>query len=127
MTIEEYYSPKQARFCEVYDGNRTQAAKIAGYANPEVAGCRLLKLDKIQKAIANRELIGIKSDIMTRQDRQKYWTDTIKNEEESTKDRLKASELLGKSQADFVERTRHEGPDGQQVNIAMIIKNLEGD
>lgn len=37
-------------------------------------------------------------------ERQMFWTDMLRNEDIQPKDRLKASELLGKSQGDFLER-----------------------
>lgn len=45
---------KQDKFCREYivDLNATQAAIRAGYASPEVHGCRLLKNDKVRARIA---------------------------------------------------------------------------
>lgn len=42
--------------------------------------------------------------IATREDRQSFWTEVMRDKLEKMVDRLRASELLGKSQADFVDR-----------------------
>lgn len=42
--------------------------------------------------------------IATRLERQEFWTSVLRSEDESMKDRLKAAELLGKSEGDFLER-----------------------
>lgn len=47
--------------------------------------------------------------IATRAERQAFWTQVMCAEKERTADRLKAAELLGRSEADFVERLQHEG------------------
>ena len=47
--------------------------------------------------------------IATRVQRQQFWTEVMKNPEASLADRLRASELLGKSEADFVAKVQHEG------------------
>ena len=45
--------------------------------------------------------------IATRDERQKFWTDVMNSSSEEMRDRLKASELLGKSEADFTENRNH--------------------
>jgi len=47
--------------------------------------------------------------IATRAERQAFWTAVMLDPKERTADRLKAAELLGRSEADFVERLQHEG------------------
>ena len=42
--------------------------------------------------------------IATREERQSFWTSVIRDGDEDMRNRLKASELLGRSQTDFVER-----------------------
>jgi phage terminase small subunit len=102
---------KQRRFAEAYDGNGTQASKDAGYSGNDgthaVNALWLLRNPKIRAAIAEREEREGKrvlTVIATRKERQALWTKTMLDPSVSTKDRLKASELLGKSQIDFVEK-----------------------
>ena len=87
-------------------GNATEAARLAGYSGGEnalaVAGARMLRNTKIAQAL--NEIAKNDPLIATREDRQRFWTEVMYNEEVETKDRLRASEILGKSQGDFIER-----------------------
>lgn len=104
---------RQRRFIEVYNGNATEAARIAGYEGDDntlgVTGHELLRNPKIKAEIDKREEANLKSLIATREERQKFWTEVMKAQEQDMKDRLRASELLGKSEADFVEKVEHSG------------------
>lgn len=97
---------RRRRFVEAFmanGGNATKAAEAAGYSRASAGNQahRLMKNDEIRLAIKERQ----ENDpaVATRAERQAFWTRLMKdpNKEDST--RLKASELLGKSQADFVE------------------------
>jgi len=46
---------------------------------------------------------------MTREERQMMWTEFAKDKSMTPTERMKASELLGKSQADFIDRTELSG------------------
>lgn len=104
-------SPMQQRFVDLYSGNATEAAIRAGYSEKTAysMGNRLLKKVEIIKAIKARESKELKPFIATRQDRQKFWTNVMNNPVEDMKNRLKASELLGKSEADFTEKIQATG------------------
>lgn len=91
-------------------GNASDASRKAGYkSKANVQGHRVLANADIQKAIAKRQ----ESDptIMDREQRQQFWTQVACDPEISIHDRLKASELLGKSGADFIERRYNENKD----------------
>ena len=95
---------KQAKFISEYtkDFNATQAAIRAGYS-PKTAysiGQRLLKNVEVQAAMKEHR----KKFIADRETRQKFWTDTMQDKDEDMKNRLRASELLAKSECDFIER-----------------------
>lgn len=97
---------KQRCFVEVYAGNATEAAIAAGYS-PKTAysiGQNNLKKVEIQKAIQARETERMGKAIATREQRQQFWTEVMESEEQPMRDRLKASELLGKSEGDFLDR-----------------------
>jgi phage terminase small subunit len=116
-------SVRERAFVELYmgecAGNATEAAKAAGYSGKTAAsiGSRLLRKVKIRQAINQRA----KNDprTATRKDRQLFWTQVMlgkgKFSKTSMRDRLKASELLGKSQADFIEQHEHTGKDGTPI------------
>lgn len=110
---------KQQRFVDAYDGNATKAAIAAGYSEKTAysAGQRLLKNVGIRTAIQERENRRIQPLIMTREERQTMWSEIARDKGERTQDRLKASELLGRSEADFVERQEISGPDQGPVLI----------
>lgn len=123
---------KQQKFVEAYFGNATEAARIAGYAHPMQAGERVLRNVEIQKAIKDREKPERNARIASREDRQEFWTDTMLNPEQSMKDRLRASELLGKAGADFIDTTNHKhsflGKDGKPMKLkARVTFVLPGD
>jgi phage terminase small subunit len=105
-------SERERRFVEHFMGaavgNATKAARLAGYS-PKTArkqGSRLLTKGHIRAALAQRTQDD--PAVWSREERQHFWTDVARGAPgyatASLRDRLKASELLGKSQADFVDR-----------------------
>lgn len=105
---------RQQRFVDAYDGNATRAAIAAGYSEKTARsmGQRLLTYDDIQEAIRAREKKRSKPVIATREERQAFWTNVMNDESQKMQDRLRAAELLGKSEADFIERRELTGRDG---------------
>ena len=103
---EAKLTAKQLRFVESYDGNATAAAIAAGYSVKTACfiGNENLRKPNIIKAIKAREAKKVKPHIASREDRQKFWTETMRDMKADLKNRLRASELLGKSEADFIER-----------------------
>ena len=102
---------KQQLFVEAYAGNATEAAIKAGYSKKtaRAIGCELLTKPNITQIIAKREIKTEKSLIATREERQAFWTSVYNDPDANMNDRLRASELLGKSQADFTEKMQIEG------------------
>lgn len=108
---------KQRKFVEAYmaSGNATEAARQAGYAHPNTAGPRLLVNDGIAAELEERQQKD--PAVATREERQQFWSDVMRGVAvgvEGSKltpdlnQRLKASELLGKTGGDFVERSEGE-------------------
>ena len=118
------FTVKQQRFIDAYEGNATQAALDAGYS-PKTAysvGSENLKKPEIAEAIKKREKKRQSKIIANREERQAFWTSVLRGEITETvaaikdgeytteelsmkiSDRLKASELLGRSEADFIDR-----------------------
>lgn len=117
-------SGKQRRFCEVYSangGNASAAAREAGYKNPEPEGARSIRNDKVRKALDFLRKETTSSAIATREERQSFWSSTLRDQEEDMKHRLKASDLLGRSQADFIERHEVTGKDGAPISIQFYL------
>lgn len=119
--------PKQKAFVEHYAacGNATEAARMAGYRTPNQQGAENLVKPGIQaalKAIADK--VSSKR-IADATERQEFWTAVMrgdKGHESEMKDRLKASELLGKVQQDFVDKLEvtHKDPPGVRMVVVHV-------
>ncbi len=110
---------RQLKFIEVYEGNGTEAARLAGYSGDDnalgVIAHGLLRNIKIAEAIQKRSTKVLKPLIASREKRQAFWTSVMETETEEMRERLKASELLGRSEADFVEKHEVSGPGGEPL------------
>ena len=85
-------------------------ARKAGYKGSvsvlnDVARTNLQK-PAIQRIIKERESKANGKHIASREERQQFWTNLMRKAKRDG-DKLKASELLGRSQADFVEVHEH--------------------
>lgn len=145
---------KQRRFVEAYTGechgNATEAYKRAGYswgtdATARVESHKLLTNPNVSSAIASATQEVSSRAIATRQERQELLTRILRGEETevrlgsggalvgttefvvpvTAKDRLKALELLGRMQGDFVERHEHSGPGGGPISHASFTELLK--
>lgn len=106
---------RQRRFCEAYaanGGNAMGAAKVAGYSKPQQQGIVVLESIRVAAALEELRKETTNAAIATREERQSFWTSILRGQTPDGNgelpkfaDRLKASELLGRSQADFIERT----------------------
>lgn len=112
-------TPQKRAFVVAYNGNATEAAKAAGYSEKTAyaQGSRLLKDAEVIAAIRAREDKRDSKVIATREDRQAFWTETMRDAGQEIGARLKASELLGKSEADFTEKIA--GADGGALEVVV--------
>ena len=92
---------KQRRFVEAYDGNATQAAIAAGYSQKIARQMGQVNMTKrvILAEIKSRETVRCTPLIASRAERQQFWSSVMRDKEQMMRDRLKAAELLGKSEA----------------------------
>jgi hypothetical protein len=86
----------------------------------------------IKQAIATRHKREYNSLIATRQQRQSFWTQVMNDKTLNLPDRLKASELLGKSEGDFIEKVSITHPaiekiDNERKSRALQIVCFFGD
>jgi hypothetical protein len=102
-------SDKQLKFIELWNGSPTQTAEMAGYSHPVTAGKRCMKNVAMCTRIKEKRAAEVKPLVANRIDRQKFWTETMQSAEEKIDARLKASELLGKSEGDFLDRIHQTG------------------
>lgn len=117
---------KRERFVEAFtgvaEGNAKKAAELAGYKDADKIGARLMREPWVQQAIerVRKEAEKAVPGIMTREERFAWWSTIIRGDPiqqmilgvevmatPPMAARLKASELLGKAQGDFVERHEH--------------------
>lgn len=103
-------------------GNATKAAILAGYSKKtaQPQSSRLLSKAMIRAAIEERQ--SQDTLVADRTERQRFWTGVMRNAGEPIVARLKASELLGKAGADFVEKHEHSGPDGAAIPTRLVIE-----
>ena len=120
---------RQERFCLEYSasGNATQAAIAAGYSlkTARSQGQRLLtkadikaRLEELQQE-ARREKIAAIDAIQT------FWTAVLRDTSAKTADRLKASELLAKSQGAFLkpadQQAFQDSDKGEQCDVILYL------
>lgn len=103
-------SSKQKRFIELFDGSNARAAALAaGYGEKYIAQSvrRLLTNDRVLAEIENREFK--KPDVLlnSKYARQRWYAILMEDESMAVRDRIKAAELLGRSEGDFVDRIEH--------------------
>lgn len=99
---------KQKKFIEAYEGNATEAARIAGYKGNDATlaqvGYENMMNPEINSRVMKRQDLEIQRIVMNRLDRQILWTELARSSSVEVKDRLKATELLGRSEGDFTEK-----------------------
>lgn len=120
MTKERALTAKQRAFVGAYAGNGTEAAIAAGYSpkSAEKIARDLLRKTTVVELIRAREKEALNPYIATRTKRQEFWSTVMFDGDEDMRNRLKASELLGKSEGDFIDRVEL----GGRVDIASAIE-----
>lgn len=108
---------RQKRFVDLYAGNAAEAARAAGYSEryADRYASQLMNKPEIISAIRARENERSAEAIMTREQRQIFWTSIARDTSQRIGDRLRASELLAKSEGDFIERREVTGANGEAL------------
>ena len=118
---------KQRRFIEAYEGNATQAAIKAGYSPKwadRQAHTLIEKNREIREAIQKREEQQRSELIADRTKRQMFWSRIMNDESESMATRLRASELLGKSEGDFMSSVTVDGNFDVALGLAALLAEV---
>lgn len=140
---EHGLTPKQRAFVEAYTGpsagNATDAARRAGYtgsaATLAVTGTRALKIPKIRAAIDAIVEQTRSRAVMDRRERVELLTSIARGEVDDwadmedgpgprrakLKDRIRAIELLGKMDGDYLDRVQHEGDPLAKLAAALSV------
>jgi phage terminase small subunit len=118
---------KQERFVAAYDGNATKAAIEAGYSPKWADRQAHLLLEKnreVQLAIKAREAERRQGLIATREKRQAFWSEVMMDENETMATRLRASELLAKSEGDFMSSVTVDGNFDVALGLAALLQEV---
>jgi phage terminase small subunit len=102
---------QSAAYREAYDCSKMKSKTVHERASRLTKECKLsTRIDELRKAIEN-------SSIMTAKQLQEWWTETIKGDhvDADYKDKLKASELLGKAIGVFIDKVQLTGKDGGPI------------
>lgn len=118
--MPELENVRWEKFAQAYAAspNATEAARCAGFKQPHVQGPRLLAKVVVQARLKELTVADSSRRIATAKDRQEFWTrvmEGLEGEDVRMPDRLKASELLGKAQGDFLERMEVTGKNGKDL------------
>ena len=117
MTKKNELTDRQKRFVEAYNGNAAEAARAAGYSekNADKIASQLMDKPHIAEAIKARENDRQAALIATREERLIALTEIMRNGEERTADRIRATEIMCKAEGDFIVRQEITGADGQPL------------
>lgn len=115
---------KQRRFSELYveTGNATQSYIDAGYKAStrnvaEVEGFKLLRNPKIKQAIEYLNKKIEDESIAGMVEVKQFWTQMMRAIHVEDKDKLKASELIARTNGAFIEKIEHSGNINSEVTI----------
>jgi phage terminase small subunit len=111
---EQNLTPKQKLFCEFYVGcgNASESARLAGYSekSSRAVGAENLTKPDIKKYIESLTQAGSNARIATAIERQEFWTSIMRGQLFEVDDKqIKASEILGKAQGDFINKVEMSG------------------
>lgn len=117
-------TPKQQAFCDYYiaSGNATEAAIKAGYSKNTAysIGSENLTKPEIQSYIQVQSQQRHNERIASADEILEYLSGVIRNSEETTRERTKAAELLGKRYALFEEA--RENPEAKLDKLCNAIR-----
>jgi hypothetical protein len=102
------FTPLQRLFVEYYVGSYTKACEAMQKDGIDISLAEakyISGLPSVKIALKTRD--SIIETVASKKNRQAFWTKVMKDEAEDMRNRLKASELLGKSEKDFVEKVEH--------------------
>ncbi len=124
---------RQRRFCEAYaaTGNATEAARRARYRRPDPQGAENLRKPAVASALEALRQKTMAAAIAEREERQAQWTSIMRGEPRpdgsvpTISEQLRASELLGRAQGDFVERREITGRDGGTFGLSALLGYME--
>lgn len=130
----QHLLPRHKQLCDAYFANSCNvsvAAKEVGlslsYAyqvmqRPEVMAYIDQLNNQLLQASVNATLELHERRIASKLDLQEFWTSVLLDDVNQMKDRLKASELLGKSQGLFIDRQFISGANGEDLSLKVTFE-----
>lgn len=117
--MKDKLTQKQQKFVDEFirSGNAKQAAVVAGYS-VKYAGenaDKVLKNTKVMQYLNSRLEVISNDRIAGIQEVQEFWTGILRNSDEKTLDRLKASEFIAKTNGAFIVKTELNGVIGLNI------------
>ena len=104
---------KQKKFADEYiiSGNATEAAIKAGYSKKTARniGAENLTKPNIQKYLESKVKDIDNAKTADMKEVREFWSSILRNSGEETKDRLKASEFIAKTQGAFLDKVQLNG------------------
>lgn len=118
---------KQKKWIDYYKAGHTatEAAMLAGYKAKDYNSYGSIgseNLQKLARYLQEREKVLEQPRIADMEEINRFWTSIVRDEEQSTKDRLKASELRARASGAFLDRVEHSGEVGVQVEMSLSDK-----
>ncbi len=118
---------KQQAWVDYYKAGHTatDAARLAGYKATSDKAYQNIgseNLGKLGQYVKDREKALEQPRIADMEEINRFWTSIVRDEEQSTKDRLKASELRARASGAFLDRVEHSGEVGVTVEMSLSEK-----
>lgn len=118
-------TPNQQNFADEYIkcGNAAQAYRQAypsckTQRTAETNGSKLLRNAEVLEYIANKNKEIANDRIADMQEVKEFWTGILRSGTEETKDRLKASEMIAKTNGAFIDKVQVETDKPLEINIS---------
>lgn len=119
----------------VKHGNQSEAYRVAYPRSrkwkPETVwseSSTMMTHPKVSERVSELRALIERDAIADASERRRFWTETMRNKDGDMKDRLKASELIGRADGDFVERKKIEGDINlfARVEVVLISADAKG-
>lgn len=118
---------KQKLFADYYiqTGNAVESAIKAGYSVNYANAQSYRLLDIVGDYIKEKNKALESHKIANMEEVKEFWTNMLRNEESDSKDRLKASEFIAKTNGAFIDKLEHSGNINSDVEINIGVDALD--
>lgn len=117
-------TPKQQAFADYYiqTGNATEAAIQAGYSEKTAkqTGYENLTKPYIQQYIEEKQKELESNRMADMTEVREFWTEAMRNPDNSMKDRLKASEMIARTSGAFLDKVEMKTTGEQTITVTIM-------